>query len=52
MSLWDAETDENLFLDENDPRGLDLSELGYNFVAGMLEHARGYTAMVAPTVNS
>ncbi|MDN6457198.1 MAG: type III glutamate--ammonia ligase, partial [Yaniella sp.] len=52
MSLWDSETDENLFLDENDPRGLDLSELGYQFSAGILEHARGYMAMVAPTVNS
>src|SRR5690625_1754144 len=47
MSLWDAETDENLFLDENDPRGLDLSEVGYNVVAGLLDHAGGYTAMVA-----
>lgn len=52
MSLWDAETDENLFLDENDPRGLDLSKLGYQFSAGILDHARGYMAMVAPTVNS
>jgi len=52
MSLWDKDTDENLFLDENDPRGLDLSELGYQFSAGILDHARGYMAMVAPTVNS
>ncbi|HEY4556912.1 MAG TPA: type III glutamate--ammonia ligase [Enteractinococcus sp.] len=52
MSLWDKDSDENLFLDENDPRGLNLSELGYQFSAGILDHARGYTAMVAPTVNS
>src|SRR5699024_5299878 len=52
MSLRDKDTDENLFLDENDPRGLDLSELGYQFSAGILDHARGYMAMVAPTVNS
>ena len=52
MSLWDKDTDENLFLDENDPRGMDMSELGYQFVAGVLDHARGYMAMVAPTVNS
>lgn len=50
MSLWDAETDENLFLDESDPRG--LSAIGYQFAAGMLKHARGYTSMVAPTPNS
>src|SRR5699024_7190770 len=52
MSLWDKDTDENLFLDENDPRGLDLSELGYQFSAGILDHARGYMAMVAPAANS
>lgn len=50
MSLWDAETDTNLFLDEDDPRG--LSEMGYQFAAGILDHARGYTAMAAPTPNS
>lgn len=50
MSLWDAETDTNLFDDPSDPRG--LSELGHHFTAGILEHARGYTSMVAPTPNS
>jgi glutamine synthetase len=50
MSLWDGET--NLFLDENDPRGLGLSELGYNFVGGLKAHARAYSAVTAPTVNS
>lgn len=50
MSLWDAENDTNLFLDSSDPRG--LSELGHQFGAGVLEHARGYSAMVAPTPNS
>jgi glutamine synthetase len=52
MSLWDAEKDVNLFEDLDDPRGLGLSELGYQFAAGILDHARGYMAMVAPTVNS
>jgi len=52
MSLWDAETDTNLFDDPSDPRGFGLSELGYQFAAGILDHARGYAAMVAPTVNS
>src|SRR6266702_5772095 len=32
MSLWDAETDTNLFDDENDPRGLGISDLGYHFL--------------------
>lgn len=52
MSLWDAEKDVNLFEDLDDPRGLGLSELGYQFAAGILDHARGYMAIVAPTVNS
>lgn len=52
MSLWDAETDTNLFSDPHDPRGFGLSELAYHFLGGLLDHAKGYTAMVAPTVNS
>lgn len=52
MSLWDATTDTNLFDDPDDPRGLGLSQLGYQFVSGLLDHARGYAAIAAPTVNS
>lgn len=52
MSLWDAETDTNLFEDLDDPRGFGLSKLGYEFAAGVLDHGRGCAAMVAPTVNS
>jgi glutamine synthetase len=50
MSLWDG--DANLFLDENDPRGLGLSETAYHFVGGLKKHARAYSAVTAPTVNS
>src|SRR3989475_3461503 len=50
MSLWDGET--NLFLDEDDPRGLGLSETAYHFVGGLKKHARAYSAVSAPTVNS
>ena len=50
MSLWDGET--NLFLDEYDPRGLGLSELAYHFIGGLKAHARAYSAVTAPTVNS
>jgi glutamine synthetase len=50
MSLWDGET--NRFLDEDDPRGLGLSETAYNFVGGLKKHARAYSAVTAPTVNS
>jgi glutamine synthetase len=50
ISLWDG--DRNLFLDEDDPRGLGLSELGYAFLGGLMKHARAYSAISAPTVNS
>lgn len=50
MSLW--RDDENVFLDENDPRGLGLSELAYAFIGGLKTHARAYSAVTAPTVNS
>ena len=52
MSLWDAETDTNLFEDENDPRGLGISELGYHFLGGVLQHAKAYIGVTASTVNS
>ena len=50
LSLWDG--DRNLFLDEDDPRGLGLSQLAYHFLGGLKAHARAYSAVTAPTVNS
>jgi glutamine synthetase len=50
MSLWDGDT--NLFLDEDDARGLGLSETAYHFIGGLKKHARAYSAVTAPTVNS
>ena len=50
MSLWDG--DRNLFLDESDPRGFGLSELGYHFIGGLKAHAKAYIAVTASTVNS
>jgi glutamine synthetase len=50
MSLW--RDGENVFLDEGDPRGLGLSEVAYNFVGGLKRHARAYSGVTAPTVNS
>jgi glutamine synthetase len=51
LSLWDSKEGQNLFLDESDPRGLGLSTIGYQFLAGTMEHARALSALVAPTVN-
>jgi glutamine synthetase len=42
----------NLFHDPNDRRGLGLSDLAYHFTAGLLEHAKPLTALLAPSVNS
>jgi glutamine synthetase len=54
MSLWDGPGDDatNLFLDDNDPRGLGLTETAYHFIGGLTRHARAYSALTAPTVNS
>ncbi len=51
ISLWDLETRTNLFVDADDRRGLGLSALGYQFLAGAMIHARALAAVVAPTVN-
>jgi glutamine synthetase len=42
----------NLFHDDKDKRGLGLSTLGYQFLGGLLAHARALAAVCAPTVNS
>jgi len=52
MSLADLKTGENLFYDPEDKRGCKLSELGYQFIAGILRHAPAICATIAPTVNS
>jgi glutamine synthetase len=51
ISLGDA-TIPNLFHDPQDRRGLGLSALAYHFLAGLMVHARGLTALCAPSVNS
>jgi glutamine synthetase len=42
----------NAFEELSDPRGLGLSALAYQFLGGLLAHARGLTAIAAPCVNS
>lgn len=41
---------ENLFFDGDDENH--LSEMAYHFLAGQLKHARGMSAVLAPTANS
>src|SRR5437879_3319254 len=50
MSLADAKSGKNLFLDEGDKLG--LSKTARWFMGGLLDHARGLAAIIAPLVNS
>ena len=52
VSLWRDGV--NLFERDpaEDPRGFGLSELAYQFLAGLKAHAKAYIALTAPTVNS
>lgn len=50
QSLFDVNTGKNTFFDENDEYG--LSKTAYNFIAGQLNHIRGMSAILSPTVNS
>jgi len=54
MSLYDINSGANLFKRPHaeDPRGLGVSELAYQFMAGVLRHGPALCAAFAPTVNS
>jgi glutamine synthetase len=49
QSLFDKKGN-NLFYDVSDP--FKLSKIAYSFIAGELAHARAFSAVTAPTVNS
>jgi glutamine synthetase len=50
LSLWRGA--QPAFPDPGDPRGLGLSPLAYSFIGGVIDHAQGLQAVIAPTVNS
>ncbi len=54
MSLYDPATGANLFARDpaDDPRGHGLTDLAYQFIAGVLKHGPALCAAFAPTVNS
>ncbi|MBA2311799.1 MAG: type III glutamate--ammonia ligase [Actinobacteria bacterium] len=52
MSIADISTDKNLFARDDDPRGCGVSDLAYQFLAGVLRHAPSIVAVTCPTVNS
>lgn len=49
LSLWDG-ADRNLFRKSNEGDG--LSEIGKQFIAGLMQHASSLCALTNPTVNS
>ena len=49
QSLFDKDGN-NLFYNADDE--FNLSEIAYGFIAGQLNHARAFAAVVAPTINS
>ena len=51
-SLWDAKSGTELFADENDARGLGLSEMAYHYIGGLVEHGPALAGVTCPTVNS
>ncbi|MHB8618117.1 MAG: type I glutamate--ammonia ligase [Chloroflexota bacterium] len=50
QSLYDLRTGDNAFIDRGDEYG--LSRLAKQYIAGLLAHARGMCAVLAPLVNS
>ncbi|MBS3803683.1 MAG: type III glutamate--ammonia ligase [Oleiphilaceae bacterium] len=54
MSLADRESGRNLFdvINGKDPHACGVTELAYQFIAGVMKHAGAISAVIAPTVNS
>ncbi len=50
FSLWDHESESNMLYDFRDPHG--LSQLGRNFIAGILDHLPALLALTCPSYNS
>lgn len=50
QSLWDPKTGQSAFANPEEP--LELSALGYNYLAGVVQTAAEFTALYLPTVNS
>ena len=47
-----ARMGENAFEDAKDASGMNLSPMAYQFVGGLMSHAKALTAIAAPSVNS
>jgi glutamine synthetase len=47
-----SKSQKNAFYDAKDKSGMGLSKMAYQFLGGILAHARAFSAVAAPTVNS
>ncbi len=50
LSAWDATGERNLFYDANDP--MQISELAYHFIGGIMAHLPGLILLTGPSMNS
>ncbi|MBN2101413.1 MAG: type I glutamate--ammonia ligase [Candidatus Aenigmarchaeota archaeon] len=50
QSLFNMKTEKNVFFDSKDR--YKLSEMAYSFIAGQMQHIKGMSAILSPTVNS
>ncbi len=50
LSAWDSAGEHNLFYDPDDP--MQISEIAYQFIAGIMEHLPGLTLLTSPSMNS
>jgi glutamine synthetase len=51
LSLF-SDNGKNLFFDPEDKKGLQLSEMAYYFIGGILRHGNALTSLTAPSINS
>ena len=52
QSLFDIETDQNVFYDADDPLGYGLSKVAKHYIAGLLKYAPEFTLVTNQLVNS
>lgn len=52
ISLLEKKSGKNFFFDQKDKRGMQLSEIGYQFIGGIMNHMKGLMPIAAPIPNS
>jgi glutamine synthetase len=52
FSLTEKKTGKNFFFEPKDGRGIQLSDVGYQFIGGVMKHMKGLMPIAAPIPNS